>query len=58
VVVVLGANGAGKSSTLAAVCGATRRADGTVVFGGRDVTGRRPEQMLRAGLALVGEAAT
>jgi len=55
VVVVLGANGAGKSSTLAAICGATRPADGTVMFAGRDVTGRRPERMLRAGLALVPE---
>jgi branched-chain amino acid transport system ATP-binding protein len=55
VVVVLGANGAGKSSTLAAICGATRPADGTVVFAGRDVTGRRPERMLRVGLALVPE---
>jgi branched-chain amino acid transport system ATP-binding protein len=55
VIVVLGANGAGKSSTLAAICGATRPADGTVVFAGRDVTGRRPERMLRAGLALVPE---
>jgi branched-chain amino acid transport system ATP-binding protein len=55
IVVVLGANGAGKSSTLAAICGATRPAAGSVVFDGADVTGRRPEQLLRRGLSLVPE---
>jgi len=35
---VLGANGAGKSTTLKAVSGLVRPAQGTVVLGGRDIT--------------------
>ena len=38
IVCVLGANGAGKSTTLKAVSGLVRPAQGTVVLGGRDIT--------------------
>jgi branched-chain amino acid transport system ATP-binding protein len=55
VLAVLGANGAGKSSTLAAICGAVRPAAGSVALDGEDVTGHRPERMLRRGVALVPE---
>ncbi|TQM01853.1 ABC transporter ATP-binding protein [Pseudonocardia kunmingensis] len=53
--VVLGANGAGKSSALRGVCGRVRPAAGTVELGGRDLTGRPAWRAARAGLVLVPE---
>jgi branched-chain amino acid transport system ATP-binding protein len=55
VVVVLGANGAGKSSTLNAICGAIRPAAGTVVLDGQDVTRMRAHRIARLGLVQVPE---
>jgi branched-chain amino acid transport system ATP-binding protein len=52
-VALLGPNGAGKTTILRALSGATAVADGTVTSYGRDLTGRRPEQVLRAGVAHV-----
>ncbi len=55
VVALLGANGAGKSSTLLAIAGAIRPFAGRVRLDGRDVTGTVPERMVRAGVAMVPE---
>ncbi len=55
VVALLGANGAGKSSTLLAIAGAIRPFAGRVRLDGRDVTGTTPERMVRAGVAMVPE---
>ncbi len=55
VVALLGANGAGKSSTLLAIAGAIRPFAGRVRLDGRDVTGTPPERMVRAGVAMVPE---
>jgi branched-chain amino acid transport system ATP-binding protein len=55
VVAVLGANGAGKSSTLLAVAGALRPAAGRVRLDGAEVGGSAPEAMVRRGLAMVPE---
>ena len=55
IVAVLGANGAGKSSTLLAIAGALRPAAGRVRLGGVDVGGSAPEVMVRKGLAMVPE---
>ncbi|HFD16424.1 MAG TPA: ABC transporter ATP-binding protein [Rhodospirillales bacterium] len=55
VVALLGANGAGKSSTLLAIAGAIRPYAGRVRLDGRDVTGATPERMVRAGVAMVPE---
>jgi branched-chain amino acid transport system ATP-binding protein len=52
VVVILGANGAGKTTTLRALSGSLD-AKGRVRFDGRDVLGRRPEQIAAAGVAHV-----
>jgi branched-chain amino acid transport system ATP-binding protein len=52
---LLGPNGAGKSTLVLAVAGAIRLTAGTVTLGDRDLTGRRPEQIRRAGLAVVPE---
>ena len=55
VVGLIGPNGAGKSTLLNTVAGLLVPRVGRVEFKGRDVTGRPPEELLKAGLALVPE---
>jgi branched-chain amino acid transport system ATP-binding protein len=55
IVALVGANGAGKSTVLRAVSGMIRPVGGRVCWRGADVTGRRPEQLVRLGLAHVPE---
>jgi branched-chain amino acid transport system ATP-binding protein len=55
IVGLIGPNGAGKSTTLHAIMGLVRPAGGSVTLAGRPLTGRRPEQVARAGIALVPE---
>jgi branched-chain amino acid transport system ATP-binding protein len=52
VVVILGANGAGKTTTLRAVSG-TIEGRGRVVFEGRNLLGRRADQIAQAGIGHV-----
>ncbi|MEO8040885.1 MAG: ABC transporter ATP-binding protein, partial [Betaproteobacteria bacterium] len=52
-VVVLGRNGAGKSTILHAVSGLIPKRGGTVRFGGHDVTEAAPRVIARAGLVQV-----
>jgi len=54
-VALLGANGAGKSSTLRAIAGAHKPASGTIRLNGEDVTNQSPERMVRKGVAMVPE---
>jgi branched-chain amino acid transport system ATP-binding protein len=54
VVAVLGANGAGKSTTLRAISGLVRRR-GSIAFAGKSVVRARPESVARAGIAHVPE---
>lgn len=54
---LLGANGAGKSSTLAAIVGTVRPAAGRVVFEGVDITGTPPEKLVKRGIAMIPEGA-
>lgn len=54
-VTLLGANGAGKSSTLMCVAGALSAAAGSVRLEGEDITSKRPEGIARRGVATVPE---
>ena len=55
VVALLGANGAGKTTLLRVIAGELRPSAGSVDFAGRELVGRRPEQVVGAGVALVPE---
>jgi branched-chain amino acid transport system ATP-binding protein len=55
IVGLIGPNGAGKSSTLNAIMGAIRPSSGDVRLDGRSIVGRSPENVARAGIALVPE---
>jgi branched-chain amino acid transport system ATP-binding protein len=55
IVGLIGANGAGKSSTLHAIMGLAPVAGGDVRLGGDSLRGRRPEDIARSGIALVPE---
>jgi branched-chain amino acid transport system ATP-binding protein len=55
VVGVIGPNGAGKTTTLSALFGLVRITSGEVLFQGTSIKGRSPEDIARAGLALVPE---
>ena len=55
VTALLGPNGAGKSSMVLAVGGVLPIAAGTVTLDGQTLSGRRPERIRRAGLAIVPE---
>jgi branched-chain amino acid transport system ATP-binding protein len=55
VLALIGANGAGKSSTLLALSGLVRPAGGRIRFQGADLTGARSDRIVRAGLVQVPE---
>jgi branched-chain amino acid transport system ATP-binding protein len=52
---LVGANGAGKSSTLNAIAGVAPIAGGAVTFNGESIGGGAPEKIVRLGLSLVPE---
>ena len=51
VVTLIGANGAGKSTTLRAVSRLVRPHSGQIVYDGRDITHARPHEVVRLGIA-------
>ncbi|MFF0081818.1 ABC transporter ATP-binding protein [Streptomyces canus] len=55
VVALLGPNGAGKTTTLNVAAGAHRPSAGSLLLGGRDVTGAPPRDLARAGVCLIPE---
>jgi len=55
VVALIGANGAGKTSTLAAISGLIRPARGSIRLGGRELAGAPPHMIFGAGLVQVPE---
>jgi branched-chain amino acid transport system ATP-binding protein len=55
IVVMLGANGAGKSTFLRAIAGQTPPQGGTVLMDGIEITNRPPHEIVEAGIATVPE---
>lgn len=55
IVTLIGANGAGKSSTLRTVSGLVKPKGGKVIFEGEDITGKDPTAIVAGGLMMVPE---
>jgi branched-chain amino acid transport system ATP-binding protein len=53
IVCLLGRNGAGKSTTMKSIMGLTPPLEGTILFKGEVITGRRPHLIARMGIAYV-----
>ncbi len=51
IVSLIGANGAGKSTTLRAINGINRPREGTIRFQGQDITGSAPHAIVKGGIA-------
>ena len=51
IVTLIGANGAGKSTTLRSINGLNHPRQGTIRFQGRDITGDAPHEIVAAGIA-------
>ena len=51
IVTLIGANGAGKSTTLRSIQGLNRPRQGSIWFEGRDITGTPPHQIVKSGIA-------
>lgn len=54
-VALLGVNGSGKSTTLKTIAGTLQRCQGSVLFEGEEILGKKPEHILKKGIALVPE---
>lgn len=54
-VALIGANGAGKSTTLSTIAGVLRPRSGDIRFEGLSIAGLPPEKIIRAGIAMVPE---
>ena len=52
IVTLIGANGAGKSSTLRSIAGLVTPADGTIIFRGDNITRRDPTVIVQKGITL------
>ena len=55
IVTLIGANGAGKSSTLRAISGLVKPSGGTIEFDGEDITAKDPTSIVTKGITLVPE---
>ncbi len=55
IVTLIGANGAGKSTTLRTICGLVRSSAGRIVYDGRDITSQSTQRIVAEGIALVPE---
>ena len=55
IVTLIGANGAGKSSTLRSISGLVKAASGSISFEGENITGMNPTEIVKRGITLVPE---
>lgn len=55
VVTLIGANGAGKSTTLRTIAGLVKPKAGKIMFNGEDITGKDPAYIVGKGITLVPE---
>ena len=55
IVTLIGGNGAGKTTTLMTIMGIMKPKNGTITFDGQEIQGRRAENIVSLGLALVPE---
>src|SRR5262249_7771662 len=55
IVTLIGANGAGKSTVLRAICGNPRARAGSIALDGEDITGLATHEIVRRGVAQVPE---
>lgn len=53
IVTIIGPNGSGKSTLMKTVFGLTRLRGGKINFSGHDITGKKPDELVRLGLAYV-----
>ena len=55
IVTLIGANGAGKSTTLRAISGLVKPSSGSINFMGQDITNLNPQRIVSTGISLVPE---
>ena len=55
IVTLIGANGAGKSTTLRTISGLVKAKAGRIVYDGRDITSMNPQKIVSEGIAMVPE---
>lgn len=55
IVTLIGANGAGKSTTLKTISGLLKPKTGNIIFNGEDITGKNPTYIVSKGITLVPE---
>jgi branched-chain amino acid transport system ATP-binding protein len=55
IITLIGANGAGKSTTLMSICGVTPPAKGEILYQGRSIKGMAPDEIVSGGICQVPE---
>ena len=57
VVAIIGANGAGKSTTLMSISGLVKKESGKITFMGKDITHEKPSDIVSMGISHIPEGA-
>jgi branched-chain amino acid transport system ATP-binding protein len=55
IITLIGANGAGKSTTLRTICGLVKLARGDIVFDGNNLVGQKTTEIIKMGITMVPE---
>ncbi|MCF8020742.1 leucine/isoleucine/valine transporter subunit; ATP-binding component of ABC superfamily [Petrocella atlantisensis] len=55
IISLIGANGAGKSTTLRAIMGLEKPSKGKIIYNGKDITGKQTKEIVKSNLVLVPE---